>query len=86
MTQQKSMHTLGELARLVEKRDSEIAYGSETILFLQFTNEYGTIGEVLNERADELVSDEVYKSWKNAYDAFEQDMRNGKPFDSSKYF
>ena len=63
------MKTLKELAELVEDKERELAYGSETSVLSEFVYKYDCTGRILDERPGEEITDEEYQNWIDAYDA-----------------
>ena len=66
--------TLRELAEYVQRREGELAPGSETSNLSAFVAEYGYLSEILDgDAADRPVSADVAAEWVEAYDALEEE-------------
>lgn len=46
------MGTLRDLVKLVEEKEGELAYGSETVIKSKFVREYDTVGSILSGDSD----------------------------------
>lgn len=80
------MRTLRELAELVEEREGDLAYGSETGLLGSFVFAYTTTQDCIEGRGDEQIEDEEYQAWADAYDKMERLEAEGKDYDINDLF
>lgn len=80
------MRTMRELAELIREREADLAYGSETGLLGAFVHEHGHVQDCIYERGDEIVSDEEYQAWAEAYDRMEQLEADGEDYNIGDLF
>lgn len=80
------MRTLRELAELVEEREGDLAYGSETGLLGVFVGAYTTTQDCIEERGDEQIEDDEYQAWAGAYDKMERLEAEGEDYDINDLF
>jgi hypothetical protein len=80
------MKTLRELAELVNEREGDLAYGSETGLLGAFVDKYATTDACIHERGEEPVSDEEYQAWADAYAKMERLEAAGEDYDINDLF
>ena len=66
------MKTIKDLAELIETRERDLAYGSETILLGAFVAQYDCTNRLKEEKGETPVPDEEYTAWEKAYDLMEQ--------------
>ena len=72
--------TLKDLARLVEEKERELAYGSETALLGQFVDQFDTTGSILDSD-DNPDATEDYYVWERAYEIYARKIDSGEEFD-----
>ena len=66
------MKTIKDLAELVETRERDLAYGSETILLGAFVAQYDCTSRLKEEKGETPIPDEEYTAWEKAYDLIKQ--------------
>ena len=79
------MRTMRELAELIKDREADLAYGSETGLLGVFVHEHGHVQDCM-ERGDDVVSEEEFQAWADAYDRMEQLEADGEDYDIGDLF
>lgn len=77
---------LYDLAKFIDEKERELAYGSETALLPLFVDKCGYVGDILAGDYDTQISDEAYQSWVDAYARYERMISDGIEFDVNDLF
>jgi len=76
---------LKDLAELIARKESELAYGSETCLLGAFVGAYGYVEEARND-VTTIISNAEYRMWVDAYEKYEELEVAGEDFNVSDCF